>query len=125
MYVYMEQKPLPSGIPGIAHATLAGGDHGLKNISVWRQQVMPGSATPPHLHDCEEVVLCSAGEGELHIAGKTERFGAGQTVVIPANADHQIISIGQEALEFVAVFSTSPVVAHFPDGEQIMLPWST
>jgi mannose-6-phosphate isomerase-like protein (cupin superfamily) len=125
MYVFNEQKPLPSGIAGIEHATLAGSTHGLKGLSVWQQSVLPGAATPPHRHDCEEVVLCSAGEGELHIAGITESFRAGQTVVIPANADHQIFSVGMTPLKFVAIFSTSPVHALFPDGEEIGLPWAS
>lgn len=125
MYIFNEQQPAASGIAGIEHATLAGSRHGLKGLSVWKQSVSPGSATPPHRHDCEEVVLCSGGNGELHIDGKTVRFGAGQTVVIPPNVDHQIINAGKEALDIVAVFSVSPVVVHLPDGDEIVLPWET
>ncbi|HEV2612261.1 MAG TPA: cupin domain-containing protein [Noviherbaspirillum sp.] len=125
MHVLSNQIPGPSGIPGIDHATLAGSAEGLRRISVWQQSVAPGGATPPHRHDCEEVVMCNAGEGELHIGGKVERFGPNTTVVIPANADHQIISVGREPLQFVAVFSMSPVLAHFPDGQSIDLPWKS
>lgn len=123
MYVLSSESPTPSAIPGIDHATLAGNADGLRKLSIWKQSVAPGSATPPHRHDCEEVVLCNAGSGELHIAGRVERFGADMTVVIPANADHQIISVGDVPLEFTAVFSMSPVEAHFPSGEMIELPW--
>ena len=54
-----------SPFPGILHATLAGSEQGLKQLSIWQQILEPGAATPPHRHDCEEVVLCSAGRGEL------------------------------------------------------------
>jgi mannose-6-phosphate isomerase-like protein (cupin superfamily) len=123
MTVFPTQSLAPSGIPGIDHVTLAGNADGLRKLSIWKQSVAPGSATPPHRHDCEEVVLCSGGIGELHIGGNVERFGADMTVVIPANADHQIFSVGDAPLEITAVFSMSPVQAHFPSGEAIDLPW--
>jgi oxalate decarboxylase/phosphoglucose isomerase-like protein (cupin superfamily) len=45
------------------------------------------------------------------------------TVVIPAKVEHQIINIGGDHLEFIAVFSMSPVLACLPDGAAIALPW--
>jgi quercetin dioxygenase-like cupin family protein len=123
MHVISNQQPLPSAIPGIAHVTLAGHEEGLSKLSVWQQSVAPGGATPPHRHDCEEVVICSGGTGELRIGEDVERFARDMTVVIPANVEHQIVNIGREPLQFVAVFSMSPVRACFPDGTAIELPW--
>lgn len=125
MHVITQNKPAATAFPGIEHATLAGAAEGLRAMSIWQQSVAPGAATPPHCHDCEEVVMCHAGAGDLHIDGRTERFSAGQIVVIPANAQHQILSVGEEPLRFVAVFSVSPVQAYFPDGTPIALPWRT
>lgn len=123
MIVMDNKPPSPSGLPGIDHVTLAGSDHGLSKLSVWQQSLAAGAATPPHRHDCEEVVLCTAGNGELHIDGRVMQFGAQQTVVIPANVTHQLLNAGTESLELVAVFSIAPVEAHFPNGEVIPLPW--
>ena len=123
MHVISNQQPVPSAIPGIAHVTLAGHDEGLSKLSVWQQSLAPGGATPPHRHDCEEVVICSGGTGELRLEEKVERFARDMTVVIPANVEHQIINIGRAPLQFVAVFSMSPVRACFPDGTAIDLPW--
>ena len=125
MYVISNPAPKATGFPGIEHATLAGCDDGLHDISIWQQSVAPGAATPPHRHDCEEVVMCRAGEGELHIAGKVERFGANMTVLIPAHVDHQIFSVGEEPLQVVAVFGATPVSTCLPDGVTIDLPWRT
>ena len=55
-------------LPGLQHQTLANADHGLAHLSLWRQTMAPGAATPPHRHDCEEVVLIESGSGELHLA---------------------------------------------------------
>ena len=123
MHVISNQQLVPSAIPGIAHVTLAGQEEGLSKLSVWQQSVAPGSATPPHRHDCEVVVICSAGTGELRLGEKVERFARNMTVIIPANAEHQIINISNEPLQFVAVFSMSPVRACFPDSTAIELPW--
>lgn len=125
MHVISNQQPLPSAIPGIAHVTLAGHEEGLSKLSVWQQSVAPGGATPPHRHDCEEVVICSGGFGELRLGEEVERFARNMTVVIPANVEHQIINIGREPLQFVAIFSMSPVRASFPDGTAIELPWKS
>lgn len=123
MHVISNQQPVPSAIPGIAHVTLAGHEEGLSKLSVWQQSVAPGGATPLHRHDCEEVVICSSGTGELRFGEKVERFASNMTVVIPANAEHQIVNAGIDPLQFVAVFSMSPVQVCFPDGTAIDLPW--
>lgn len=123
MHVISNQQPVPSAISGIAHTTLAGEEEGLSKLSVWQQSVAPGAATPPHRHDCEEVVICSGGTGELRLGEQAAQFSRNMTVVIPANVEHQIVNVGDEALQFVAVFSMSPVRAYFPDGTAIELPW--
>jgi mannose-6-phosphate isomerase-like protein (cupin superfamily) len=123
MYVIENHSRPAAGLPGIRHTTLAGSDDGLRNLSVWRQTIDGGGATPPHRHDCEEVVMVDSGRGELRIGGAVHAFGPDTTLVIPANADHQIVNTGEAPLRLVAVFSASPVEAVFPDGTPIALPW--
>ena len=114
-----------AALPGIEHVTLAGSENGLKNLSIWKQSLAPGSATPPHRHDCEEVVLIQAGCGELHLDGQVHRFGPDTTLVVPRNAPHQIINVGDEPLEIIGVLAVSPVAVFFPDGQPIELPWTS
>lgn len=125
MYVFPTAQPEPAGLPGIRHVTLAGPAQGLRQLAVWRQSIAAGGATPPHRHDCEEVVLCSAGNGALQIGGEQHAFGAGSTLVIPADVPHQILNTGDDPIELLAVFSTATVDARFPDGERIDLPWQS
>jgi mannose-6-phosphate isomerase-like protein (cupin superfamily) len=123
MYVNENRSRPAAGIPGIHHVTLAGSDDGLRSLSVWRQSVDPGGATPPHRHDCEEVVLIESGHGELHIGGAVHRFGPDTTLVIPANADHQIFNTGTTPLRTIGIFASSPVAVALPDGTPLELPW--
>lgn len=112
-------------LPGIEHLTLACADQGLARLSLWRQSMAPGSATPPHQHDCEEVVLVLEGSGELHMDGKVVPFGPDSTLVLPPNVPHQILNTGNVALKTVAAFSATPVGTFLPGGEPLELPWKS
>ena len=125
MHVIEQTHPAASPIPGIAHATWAGRDDGLQQLSVWRQTLAPGAATPPHRHDCDEVVLCLAGCGEVHADGVVRQFGAGSTVVLPKGRDHQLFNVGGQPIELVGLFGATPVVTRLPDGMPFDLPWRT
>lgn len=123
MYVLPQTPPERGPIAGLHHATWAGRDDGLTQLSVWRQSIAPGGATPPHRHDCEEIVLCSGGRGELHVGGLVQAFGAGDTVALPRNVLHQIFSVGTAPLEIVAVLAATPVEVRLPDDSVLPLPW--
>jgi len=123
MYVIEQASPSAAAIPGVAHATWAGHDEGVDQISIWRQTLEAGAATPPHRHECDEVVLCQAGFGELHVAGEVHRFGPGSTLILPRGRDHQIFNTGAAAMEIVGIFGASPVATYLPDGQVLDLPW--
>lgn len=123
MYVIEQERPSAMPLPGIAHATWAGEAEGLRQLSVWRQTLAPGAATPAHRHDCEEVVLCLGGWGELIIDGEVQRFGADTTLVLPKGREHQIVNAGPMPLETLGIFGASPVGTFAPDGVALALPW--
>jgi len=125
MNVIEQARPVPAAIPGVAHATWAGQAEGLTQLSVWRQTLAPGAATPPHRHDCDEVVLCQSGWGELHVDGRTFKFAGDTTLVLPRGSTHQIFNIGAMPLEIVGLFGATPVATYLPDGEALALPWRT
>lgn len=122
MSIASETALPPSGLPGIFHLTVASRDTG-ESVSVWRQRIEPAHGTPAHRHLCDEVVTVQRGTAELRMLGSTRRLGAGDTVVLPASIDHQILNIGAEPLEMIAVFTASPVQTVAPDGTPIDLPW--
>lgn len=123
MNVHEQSRPEATPIPGLAHATWAGAAEGLAQLSLWRQTLQPGAATPPHSHPCDEIVLCLAGWGELHTGGTVQRFGADQTVVLPRGQEHQLFNAGPLPLEIVGVFAATPVPVRLPDGSALELPW--
>ena len=124
MNVIEQARPAPSPIPGVAHATWAAQGDGLTQLSIWRQTLAPGAATPPHRHRCDEVVLCLAGQGEVHDGqGAVQRFGADCSIALPAGGLHQIFNAGAQPLEIIGVFAATPVATELPDGSPLELPW--
>lgn len=123
MHVIEQNHPQPTAIPGIAHTTWAGQAEGLQQLSVWRQSMAPGTATPPHRHDCDEVVICLGGWGEVHIEGEKHRFTSDCLLVLPKGCVHQIFNVGTQPLETLAVLGQSPVPTCLPDGQALPLPW--
>jgi mannose-6-phosphate isomerase-like protein (cupin superfamily) len=110
-------------LPGLDHVTLAGAEVGLRKLSVWQQTIDPGGATPPHFHDCEEVVLITAGSGAVHVPSGSHAFGAGTTLLIPPLEEHQIVNTGSTPMELVGIFSATPVGVFEPGGKALDLPW--
>lgn len=125
MYVTEHALLETSTLPGIEHRTLASSAQGLAHLSLWRQTIAAGGATPPHRHDCEEVVVVLAGRGRLVIEDRTHAFGPDSTLVIPAHADHQIFSDGPEPMDCIAAFAATPVGVVLPDGTPLDLPWAS
>ena len=124
MQTVIEQpRPQAMPLPGLLHATWAGQHHGLSQLSLWRQTLAPGAATPPHSHDCDEVVLCLAGNGELHVDGQVQRFEADRTLVLPRGGTHQILNTGALPLEILGAFGGTPVATFGADGARLELPW--
>ena len=123
MVVIPQQRPEATPLPGIHHATWAGSAQGLSQLSLWRQTLAPGAATPPHQHGCDEVVLCLDGWGEVRTGGQVHRFGPDSTLVLPRDQVHEIVSVGPMPLEILGVFPQTPVEAFLPDGQAIELPW--
>lgn len=125
MNIIPQHKPAPTALEGIRHATWASAAEGLRQLSVWRQSMAPGAGTPPHRHDCDEVVLCVGGRGEALIDGVAHPFGTGSTLVLPRGLDHQLVNTGNEPLETIGILAATPVVTRLPDGRPIELPWPT
>ncbi len=125
MSVISQPAPAATPIPGVSHATWAGHDDGLQQLSVWRQSVAASGATPLHRHNIDEVVLCLSGRGELRIDGAVHTFRGGDTLVLPRESMHQISNERDQPLEIVGVFGGSPVRTYLPDGSALALPWRT
>ena len=110
-------------LPGLEHQTIACKSDGTQASEAWKQTLAPGAATPPHFHECEEIVCILQGAGEIAIEERRERFAADCTLILAPRVVHQITNTGTENVKLVAWLAESPGRAFLPSGEQLVLPW--
>lgn len=93
---------------------------GAKQVEMWHGHMEANSATPPHSHDLEEIVLFLKGSGRATIADSELRYQAGDTLILPPGRVHQIFA--ETDSEFV---SATPIggTVRLPDGAVLDLPW--
>ena len=69
------------------------------NQSLAQATVPPGAATEAHYHrTSEEIYLFTAGAGRMRLAGEEAAIRAGDCVVIPPGAEHQLVNDGADPL---------------------------
>nr|QBH72357.1 auxin receptor ABP-like protein [Echinochloa crus-galli] len=108
------------GIDGFSHITVAGAlAHGMKEVEVWLQTIVPGGRTPIHRHSCEEVFVVLKGKGTLLLGSSTLQypgqpqeipFSQNSTFLVPVNDPHQVVNSDKhEDLQILAIISRPPV----------------
>jgi quercetin dioxygenase-like cupin family protein len=101
-------------------AGVATSSRGAQQVEMWFGRMDAASATPPHSHDTEEVVLFLKGSGRAFVADREIRFQVGDTLILPAGQVHQIFA--ETESEFVSAMPIGGTVK-LPDGVVIDLPW--
>jgi quercetin dioxygenase-like cupin family protein len=81
-------------------------------------EVEPGRALPRHTDSAEEVVVVVAGEAEVEVEGERARVSAGGVALVPKDVPHQVRSVGDSPLRFVAVYAGTEVVTRYEDEVQ-------
>ncbi|WP_460306409.1 cupin domain-containing protein [Actinocorallia aurea] len=95
--------------PAATMTTLASPTLGGAATSVWRVDVAPDAPEGPlHVIDAEQVWTFLSGGATVEVGGRAEALGAGDTVVIPADAVRQVR--GDRATGFAALV-TAPAGA--------------
>jgi quercetin dioxygenase-like cupin family protein len=120
MAIYRRAEEREFFLAGNHMAGLATPSRDAASVEVWRARMDAGSATPPHQHDHEEVVVVLSGRGRARIGDEEVTFGAGDTLILPAGKVHQIFS--ETASESIAVMPRRSTI-RTPSGEVMDLPW--
>ena len=93
---------------------------GAQQVEMWHGRMDANSATPPHSHNTEEVVLFLKGSGRATVGDTEVTYQAGDTLILPPGQVHQIFA--ETESEFVSAAPIGGVVS-LPDGAVIDLPW--
>lgn len=91
--ISQNDQPEVEVFDGVVRRTLGGG----RDLLMARFEYKKGSKVPPHTHSYEQVTTVIKGEQKIIIEaekGTTEfKVKAGETYVVPANFQHQQISL--------------------------------
>lgn len=92
--------------------------HHAEEVLVLRQHQEPGGANPIHRHDREEVMIQLEGMVSVTVGGEEVELAAGDALIVPAGAPHQITNRGTARAEWLLV---APAHLRFyrADGEEI------
>jgi quercetin dioxygenase-like cupin family protein len=76
-------------------------------------QVEPGRRLPRHTDSAEETIVVTAGVAEVTVEETSAQVPAGGIALVPAEVPHEVRSVGDEALRFVAVYADANVVTRY------------
>lgn len=112
-----------SETPNAVMTTLASPTQGDAVQAVWRVDMHPGSAGPPHLFDAEQVWTVLDGGARIDLAGEAVVVGSGDTVVIPAGTVRQVDADATSGLVAVVAAPAGGQVTRPDDGTAVVPPW--
>jgi quercetin dioxygenase-like cupin family protein len=76
-------------------------------------EVPPGRRLPRHTDSAEETIVVTAGVAEVTVGDESERVAEGGIALVPAEAPHEVRSVGDDPLRFVAVYADADVVTRY------------
>ena len=120
MVVFRREQNRVHSMEGNHIAGVATPSSGGQQVEMWHGRMDANSATPPHWHDTEEVVLFLKGSGRAVVGASEVSYEAGDTLILPPSEVHQIFA--ETESEFVAAMPMGGTVM-LPDGALLELPW--
>jgi quercetin dioxygenase-like cupin family protein len=77
--------------PNASMTTLASTTQGPSDdLAMWRVEMNAGQRGPMHIFDSEQLWAAQTGTLVINLDGEQLRLGAGDAIVLPANAERQI-----------------------------------
>ncbi|MEU0117272.1 cupin domain-containing protein [Streptomyces bobili] len=110
-------------IHGARFVSYAAPRTGSKELAAWRGEIPPGTKAPAHTVSREEIFLVLVGELALTLDGRTERVGAGDTVIINAGST---LSVENPTDHTAITWVTTSVglTAELADATVLTPPWA-
>jgi len=97
---------------------------GATAVSLWRIELAPGTSSPLHQIDVEEVFLGLAGSAVVTIDGRPSSLGAGDCLVVPAGTAFTLSAGADGPFSAVACMPTGGRATILPDGPTFVPPWA-
>ena len=97
---------------------------GAADVHLWHLDLAPGSTSPMHHMNCEEVFLVLAGRVAAAVGGSERELSAGDCLILPAETPFTLRVLGDEPCRAVACVPAGPLATLDPDGATFPPPWA-
>ena len=111
-------------VPDTHVIAYAAPSRGSTEVCLWRIDIAPGSTSPLHHMDCEEVFLCLDGNAVVAAAGQERPVEAGDCVVLPAGTDFSFRVVGDKSFRALACIRAGGKATMAASGDTFVPPWA-
>ena len=96
---------------------------GARQLCVFEQWCAPGAGAPTHSHAVEEALTVLEGQARVWVGAKSIDARAGQSVIVPAGADHGFVNTGDTTLHMLATLAAPIFEAAYDDSRETPRRW--
>lgn len=108
---------------GGTHAVgLASPSRGAQSTSAWRVRLDPGTVSPEHTLDAEEVFVVLAGAATATLDGANNDVRGGDALIVPPGVPFALANRGDEPFEAVVCMPVGGTATW--DGQTAVPPWA-
>jgi len=109
---------------GTTVTAYAAPSRGASQVSLWQIELAPGSTSPLHHMDCEEVFLGLDGLAIAVVDGTEQPIGPGDCLILPAGTAFTLHVPGQEPFRALACIPAGGQATMVPSGMTFVPPWA-
>jgi quercetin dioxygenase-like cupin family protein len=111
--------------PGSTFTAYAAPSRGAEQVSLWCVELEPGTASPLHSMDCEEIFFGLAGRAAVTIDERTQTLEAGDCLILPAGTAFTLqVAEADVAFRAIACMPAGGRATMVPDGDTFAPPWA-
>jgi mannose-6-phosphate isomerase-like protein (cupin superfamily) len=111
-------------IPDTHVIAYAAPSRGSAQLCLWRIDIAPGSTSPLHHMDCEEVFLCVDGSAVVAVDGEKRTVEAGDCLVLSAGTDFSFRVNGEQPFRALACIPAGGKATMAESGDTLVPPWT-
>ncbi len=124
MNLISEQSAPPFAAGGATITGYAAPSRGATAVSLWRIEFAPGSTSPLHQMDVEEIFLGLEGSAVVEADGRRTTVGAGDCLILPATTPFTLTAGPDRPFRAVACMPAGGRAIMLPDGAAFVPPWA-
>jgi quercetin dioxygenase-like cupin family protein len=109
---------------GTTVTAYAAPSRGAGEISLWQLELAPGSTSPLHHMDREEVFLALEGQARLTVGNTEHPLGPGDCLILPADTDFTLHVRGEQPFRALACVAAGGLATLVPEGVTFAPPWA-